>query len=467
MQKKDLGIIGMSVMGKNLCLNLERNGYFVSIFNRSFEKSKKIVIENPKKNIFCFDNLKEFIFSIEKPRKIFLMIKSGIATDQIINNIVSYLEKDDIIIDLGNSFYKDTIRREKHLETLNIKFIGAGISGGEMGALLGPSIMPGCKKHVYNLVKSIFLNISAKYRGSPCVDYIGPNGSGHYLKMVHNGIEYGDMQIISEAYFILKNLLKIDNKKISDIFDKWNKGELNSYLIEITKKILLKRDKNGMYLLDLISDVARNKGTGKWVCQNALDLEAPLSLITESVLYRYISSLQDERNKASKILYGPKGLHIINNKTNFIEDLRRSLYFSKIISYAQGFSQLYLISIKNKWNLNYENIAKIFRSGCIIRAKFLNNIVNAYKKNKDLKNLLLDEYFSEVLCKYQNSLRNIISISVNSGLSIPAFCSAISYYDSYRSKKLSSNLIQAQRDFFGSHGYERIDSLGTFHTIWI
>ncbi|WP_343190019.1 NADP-dependent phosphogluconate dehydrogenase [Buchnera aphidicola] len=466
MEKEQVGIIGMSVMGRNLCLNLERNGYFVSIFNRSYKKSKKIVLEHPKKNIFCFKKIKDFIFSMKRPRKIFLLVQSGIVVDKVIKSILLYLNKYDIIIDLGNSFYKDTIKREIYLNKLNIKFVGAGISGGEMGALLGPSIMPGCKKSVYDNIKHIFFDISAKYNKTPCVDYIGPDGSGHYLKMVHNGIEYGDMQIIAESYCILKNLLKLNNKEISNIFSTWNKGELNSYLIEITSLIFLKKDTDKKYLIDLISDAAKNKGTGKWVCKSSLEIESPLSLIIESVIYRYISSLKHERNCASKILIGPKKQFLCKDKDAFIEDLRRSLYFSKIISYSQGFSQLYKISKKKKWNLNYVNIAKIFRSGCIIRAKFLNKIINAYKKNINLKNLLLDKYFSKIICNYQFSLRKIVSSSVLYGISIPAFSSAISYYDSYRSKNLPSNLIQAQRDFFGSHEYERIDVKGSFHTNW-
>ncbi|BGI51322.1 MAG: NADP-dependent phosphogluconate dehydrogenase [Buchnera aphidicola (Ceratovacuna japonica)] len=467
MKKESVGIIGMSVMGKNLCLNLERNGYLVSIFNRSYQKAKEISEKNSKKNIFCFKKIKDFVYSVKRPRKIFLMIKSGHVTDNVIESILKYLNKKDIIIDLGNSFYKDTIRREKYLYNLGIKFVGAGISGGEMGALLGPSIMPGCKKSVYDIIKPIFVNISAKYNGIPCVDYIGPNGSGHYLKMIHNGIEYGDMQIISESYNILKNLLNMNNLEISNIFNTWNKGELNSYLIEITKYIFLKKDENGNYLIDLISDVAKNKGTGKWICQSALEIESPLSLIIESVLYRYISSLKNERYLASKLLKGSKNHFICANKDIFIEDLRRSLYISKIISYAQGFSQLNVISKINKWNLNYIKIAKIFRAGCIIRAKFLEKIIDAYKNNFKLENLLLDKYFSKISSKYQSSLRNIVSLAISNGIPVPAFSSAISYYDSYRSNKLSSNLIQAQRDFFGSHKYERIDIKGNFHTKWI
>ncbi|WP_343154856.1 NADP-dependent phosphogluconate dehydrogenase [Buchnera aphidicola (Pseudoregma panicola)] len=466
MKKKHVGIIGMSVMGSNLCLNLERNGYLVSIFNRSYKKAKEILIKNPNKNILCFKKINEFVNSISKPRKIFLMIKSGNVTDIVINSILKYLDKKDIIIDLGNSFYKDTIRREKYLYSLGIKFVGAGISGGEMGALLGASIMPGCNKNVYNKIKSILISISAKYNGVPCVDYIGPDGSGHYLKMIHNGIEYGDMQIISESYCILKNLLKMSNLEISKIFSTWNKGELNSYLIEITKKIFLKKDNKENYLIDFISDVAKNKGTGKWICKSALEIESPLSLITESVLFRYISSLKKERCLASKILKSTETNFVCKNKDFFIEDLRRSLYLSKIISYAQGFYQLRIISKIHKWNLNYINIAKIFRSGCIIRAKFLDKIINAYKNNFKLKNLLLDNYFSKISYKYQNSLRNIVSTSILNGIPVPAFSSAISYYDSYRSNKLSSNLIQAQRDFFGSHKYERIDMKGKFHTNW-
>ncbi|WP_343188289.1 NADP-dependent phosphogluconate dehydrogenase [Buchnera aphidicola (Ceratoglyphina bambusae)] len=466
MEKRQIGVVGMSVMGSNLCLNLERNGFFVSIFNRSFEKAKKIVLDNPNKNIFCFEKIKDFVNFIKTPRCILLMVKSGKVTDKTIELIIPHLNKNDIIVDCGNSFYKDTILREKYLNKIGINFIGAGISGGEKGALFGPSIMPGGNKKVYNSIKNIFFKISANYKGVSCVDYIGPNGSGHYVKMIHNAIEYGDMQIISESYSLLKNLLKLDNYEISEIFKKWNKGELNSYLIEITKYIFLKKDSSGKYLIDLISDVAKNKGTGKWASINSLEIESPLSLITESVFYRYISSLKMERTCASDILKGPVIDFSCKEKNFFIEELRKSLYFSKIISYAQGFSQMHLASKLNNWNLNYKNIAKIFRAGCIIRAKFLDKIMLAYEKKSNLNNLLLDDYFTKITFSYQNSLRNILSTSIKYGIPVPALSSAISYYDSYRSKRLSSNLIQAQRDFFGSHTYERIDMDGNFHTNW-
>lgn len=467
-KNQDIGIIGMGVMGSNLAVNLANHGYFVAIYNRSFEKTNLLISKKLTNNLMPFYNIKDFINSIKKPRKILLMIQAGQATDVTIESILPFLNTHDILIDAGNSFYKDTIRRYHDLSKKGFNFIGMGISGGEDGALNGPSIMPSGKLKVYKLISPILKNIAAKTEHQEsCVTYIGPDGSGHYVKMIHNGIEYGDMQLIAEAYFLLKKSLKINNKELSNIFEQWNSGELDSYLIEITINILRKRDTKGKYLLDYILDQAENKGTGKWTSKEALDLGEPLSLITESVFARYISFFKKQRIFASKNLIGPKIISITNDKKNeFIEHIRRALYFGKIISYSQGFSQLKSISEKNNWNLNLEKIAKIFRAGCIIRAKFLKKIIDEYQKNKEIKNLLLTPYFNDIANNYQYSLRKIVSYAIKNGIPMPAFSSAISYYDSYRSEELPANLIQAQRDYFGAHMYKRKDKTGIFHTNW-
>ncbi|BFI91162.1 NADP-dependent phosphogluconate dehydrogenase [Enterobacterales bacterium endosymbiont of Anomoneura mori] len=468
MLKQQVGVIGMGIMGKNLTLNIEKNGYTVSIYNRTSKRTNKVIFENPNKNIKPYYTLKNFIKSIIKPRRIFLMIKSGKATNDMIKKLINLLDKKDIIIDCGNTYYKDSIKQNKELNKKGFLYIGAGISGGEEGALNGPAIMPGGDIEAYNLVFPIFKKIAAYYKNEPCVDYIGKNGSGHYVKMIHNGIEYSDMQLISETYYILKKGLNLNNKEISEIFKFWNDGELNSYLIEITKKILIKKDISNKYLIDFILDKAYNKGTGKWMSKNALDLEEPLCLITQSVFLRYISYMKDQRVKASKILFGPKKyVYKIKDKKKLIEKIRKSLYFSKIISYAQGFSQLKKASIKNNWNLNYSKISKIFRSGCIIRAKILQNIYNSYIENPEIDNIILTKYFNNILNNYQNSLRDVITFAVQKGIALPIFSISISYYDSYRNLNLPSNLIQAQRDYFGAHTYERIDKKGFFHTEWL
>ncbi|CAL4319333.1 NADP-dependent phosphogluconate dehydrogenase [Buchnera aphidicola] len=467
MSKQEIGVIGMAVMGKNLALNLANKQYTVSIFNRTQSVTENIIKCNKEKKIFGYFSIKEFVYSIKKPRCILLMVQSGQATDETIQSILPYLNQGDILIDGGNTFYQDTIRRNKDLVKYGINFIGMGVSGGEYGALNGPSIMPGGSKSAYELISPILKKISAKFKGEPCVSYIGPNGAGHYVKMIHNGIEYGDMQLISESYFILKSLLNVNNKELSDIFDNWNQGELNSYLIEITKNIFLKKEKNNThYLIDSILDEAEDKGTGKWISKDALELREPLSLITESVFARYLSSLKDQRVLAAKILKGPTLKPIsFENKENFIEEVRRALYLGKIISYAQGFSQLKKASEKYSWDLKYGEIAKIFRSGCIIRASFLEKITDAFQDNS-VTNLLLTNYFSEISNQYEKSLRCVAIHAIKHGIPIPAFSSAITYYDSYRTVSSSANLIQAQRDYFGAHTYKRIDKKGYFHTNW-
>ncbi|XBC39329.1 MAG: NADP-dependent phosphogluconate dehydrogenase [Buchnera aphidicola (Nurudea shiraii)] len=468
MEKKQVGVLGMAVMGRNLALNIARNGYTVSIFNRSSKITKDFVLNNASNNIFPFFSIKEFILSLEKPRCIILMIKSGLAIDLVITSMKQYLSKGDIIFDGGNTFYKDTIRRYNELLKDGLNLIGAGISGGEYGALYGPSIMPGGSKQVYNFIFPLLKKISAKFKGKPCVSYIGLDGSGHYVKMVHNGIEYGDMQLIAECYFLIKNLLNVDNKELSNIFSNWNTGELNSYLISITKDILVKKDSENNYIIDYILDEASNKGTGTWVTKSALSLNEPLTLITESVFFRYISSLKSQRLLASKVLLGPK-IHNFSNydKSDLIEHIRKALYLGKIISYSQGFSQLNSASKKYNWNLKCSEIARIFQSGCIIRAKFLKHISKAYLKDRCIINLLLSSYFKNIANNYQNSLRYVVSIGIQCGIPIPALSSAITYFDCYRSACLPANLIQAQRDYFGAHTYKKVGSTSFFHTDWI
>ena len=468
MSKQQIGVVGMAVMGRNLALNIESRGYTVSIFNRSTDKTDEVVAEIPGKNLVPFYTVQEFVESLEKPRRILLMVKAGEATDKTIDSLKPYLEKGDILIDGGNTFFQDTIRRNRELSAEGFNFIGTGVSGGEEGALKGPSIMPGGQKHAYELVAPILKKIAAVAEdGEACVTYIGSDGAGHYVKMVHNGIEYGDMQLIAEAYSLLKHGLNMSNDDLASTFTEWNKGELNSYLIDITKDIFTKKDEDGKYLVDVILDEAANKGTGKWTSQSSLDLGEPLSLITESVFARYISSLKDQRVAASKVLSGPKAQVFSGDKAEFIEKVRRALYLGKIVSYAQGFSQLRAASEEYKWDLNYGEIAKIFRAGCIIRAQFLQKITDAYAQDASIANLLLAPYFKQIADEYQQALRDVVSYAVQNGIPTPTFSAAISYYDSYRSAVLPANLIQAQRDYFGAHTYKRTDKEGVFHTEWL
>ncbi|WP_339050296.1 decarboxylating NADP(+)-dependent phosphogluconate dehydrogenase [Candidatus Hamiltonella endosymbiont of Tuberolachnus salignus] len=468
MRKQQIGVIGMAVMGRNLALNIENQGYSVSIFNRSHEKTDQVIEENPEKNLLPCYSLKELAESLATPRRILLMVQSGSATDDTIRALTPYLNQGDTLIDGGNSHYQDTIRRSEELLKQGFYFMGIGVSGGEEGALKGPSIMPGGQKEAYELMAPMFKKIAAKAEGEPCVKYIGPNGAGHYVKMVHNGIEYGDMQLIAEAYSLLKQGLNLKNSELSDIFKQWNQGELSSYLIEITADIFCKKDEHGHDLIDFILDEAANKGTGKWTSQSALDLGIPLSLITESVFARYLSSLKTQRIAAAKVLTGPKIQPFHGQKAEFIEKIRSALYLGKIVSYAQGFQQLQTASEKNDWNLNYGDIASIFRAGCIIRARFLQKITEAYHQKPNISNLLLAEYFKKIADHYQQALRDIVSYAVQNGIPVPAFSAAITYYDSYRSALLPANLIQAQRDYFGAHTYKRNDSgQAVFHTNWV
>lgn len=467
MAKQEIGVIGMGVMGRNLALNIESRGHSVSIFNRSSEKTKAVMEENADKKLVPTYSLEEFVGSLEIPRRILIMVKAGEATDMMIDALKPFLDEGDILIDGGNAFFEDTIRRNKELSEEGFNFIGTGVSGGEEGALKGPSIMPGGQRRAYDLVAPILQEIAAVADGEPCVTYIGPDGAGHYVKMVHNGIEYGDMQLIAEAYHILKDVAGLSHEELADVFEEWNEGELDSYLIEITKNILKVKDpETGKPIVDIILDKAGQKGTGKWTSQSALDLGVPLSLITESVFARYISALKTERVHASTILKGPKKAAFSGDKKAFIESVRRALYFSKIASYAQGFAQMKSASDEYNWDLQYGEIAKIFRAGCIIRARFLQKITDAYNNDKNLNNLLLDPYFKDIADNYQDDLRNVIAEAVKAGIPVPTFAAAISYYDSYRAEVLPANLIQAQRDYFGAHTYERVDKEGIFHTEW-
>lgn len=470
LRRQDIGIIGMGTMGRNLALNIANKGYSVSIYNRSRDKVNSMLAHYSDKNFFPYFSLKDFILSLEKPRFVFLMITSGVHVDDMIHMLYNYLESGDILIDGGNSFYKDTIRRNIDLLEKNINFIGLGISGGEEGALNGPSLMPGGSKDAYDIVSSVFKKISARIDNDYCVEYIGSNGSGHYVKMIHNGIEYGDMQLIAEIFFFLKNVLHLSYEKLGKIFDEWDQGELHSYLINITSHIFMKHDdySNG-YILDYILDVAENKGTGAWTSQDALDLGVSSTIITESVFARYLSTLKEQRSYASKNFVGPDSVSsefIKIDVDSFVEKSRRALYLSKIILYAQGFYQLKMGSNKYHWNLNYMKIAKIFRSGCIIRSKFLLKIIDIYSKDPETENLLFSPYCINIANNYQQDLRDIVTAGITYGIPMPALSSAISYYDSYRSFMLPANLIQAQRDCFGAHTYYRNDKPGIFHTNW-
>lgn len=469
MSKQQIGVVGMAVMGKNLALNIESRGYSVALFNRTGAKTTAVVEEHPDKNFKATYTIEEFVESIEKPRRILLMVKAGPATDATIQELLPHLDKGDILIDGGNTFFKDTMRRNEELANSGINFIGTGVSGGEEGALKGPSIMPGGQKEAYALVAPILEQISAKAEdGAPCVTYIGPNGAGHYVKMVHNGIEYGDMQLIAESYDLMKNILNLSVEEMADIFKEWNQGELDSYLIEITADILTRKDDEGTGkpVVDVILDAAGNKGTGKWTSQSALDLGVPLPLITESVFARYISAYKEERVQASKILSRTNDFEFTGDEKELVEKIREALYFSKIMSYAQGFAQLRVASKEFDWDLPFGEIAKIWRAGCIIRARFLQKITDAYDKNPEIENLLLDDYFVEITKKYQQSVRDVVALAVQAGVPVPTFSSAIAYFDSYRAERLPANIIQAQRDYFGAHTYERVDKEGIFHYSW-
>lgn len=468
MAKQQIGVIGLAVMGKNLALNIESKGFTVSVYNRSPQKTEDLLKEAEGKNLTGTFSIEEFVESLETPRRILIMVQAGQATDATIEQLLPHLDQGDIIIDGGNAYFPDTVRRNKELEAKGFRYIGAGVSGGEEGALKGPSIMPGGQQSAYELVEPILTAISAKVNGEPCCTYIGPDGAGHYVKMVHNGIEYGDMQLICEAYQLLKDVLGMDAKELHEIFTEWNKGELDSYLIEITADIFSKYDEEtGKPMVDLILDTAGQKGTGKWTSQSSLDLGVPLSMITESVFSRFLSAMKEERVEASKILNGPKTEGFSGDKAEFVENVRKALFASKIVSYAQGFAQLRVASDEYNWDLKYGELAKIWRGGCIIRSRFLQNITDAYSNNPELKNLLLDPFFKEIIENYQDAWRKVVSSAVSLGIPVPGFSSALAYYDSYRTANLPANLLQAQRDYFGAHTFKRVDKEGVFHFNWM
>jgi len=466
--KADIGLVGLAVMGENLVLNMESHGFTVAVYNRTTSKVDNFINGRGKgKKVIGTHSVEELIANLKSPRKIMLMVKAGKPVDDFIELLLPHLEKGDIIIDGGNSHFPDTIRRTKYLEDKGLLYIGTGVSGGEEGALKGPSIMPGGSPQAWTHVKPIFQSIAAKVEdGTPCCDWVGENGAGHFVKMVHNGIEYGDMQLICEVYQIMKDLLGLSYDEMHSVFEEWNKGELNSYLIEITRDILNFKE-DGKPLVEFILDKAGQKGTGKWTVLASLDIGAPLTLIGEAVYGRTLSALKDERVEASKILSGPKP-KFESDKKQFIEDLRKALYASKIVSYAQGYVLMRDAAKEYGWNLNNGGIALMWRGGCIIRSVFLGKIKEAFDKNPQLSNLLLDPFFKEKIEASQESWRKVISTAVLNGIWVPALSTALNYFDGFRNSRLPANLLQAQRDYFGAHTYERVDKPRGefFHTNW-
>ena len=468
MSKTDIGVIGLAVMGENLALNIESRGYSVSVFNRTFSKTDNFISGRAKgKNFVGSEKIEDFVKSIGKPRKIVLMVKAGEVVDKTIESIVPYLEKGDLIVDGGNSDYRDTERRTEELSSKGLLFIGSGVSGGEEGALLGPSLMPGGNPEAWPLVKEIFTAISAKAKnGDPCCNWMGNGGAGHFVKMVHNGIEYGDMQLISEAYNIMKNLLNMSNDEIGAQFTKWNSGVLDSYLIEITADIFKFKEDNE-YVLDKILDVAGQKGTGKWTVENSLDLGNPLTLITEAVFSRYLSSIKEIRESVA-VNFEKNKVSLSKSKEEILDDLEKTLYSAKIISYTQGFTLLSDADIKFGWKLNMAEIAETWRGGCIIRSSFLDKIADAFRRDPKLKNLVLDSYFKEALTKSLDGFKSTCSLAILNEVPVPAFTSSLNYFNGLKSATLPANLIQAQRDYFGAHTYERVDKNRNefFHSNW-
>ncbi len=487
-EQSDIGLIGLAVMGQNLALNIADHGFKVTAYNRTTGKTDKFVAENPNTpgGLTGSKTLTELVQSLKRPRKIIIMVQAGKATDAVISDLVPLLEKDDIIIDGGNAYWMDTIRREKELREKNLRFIGSGVSGGEEGARFGPSLMPGGEEGAWKEIEPIWKAIAAKVDpetgkplegaapgkpvegGVPCTTHIGPDGAGHYVKMVHNGIEYGDMQMICEAYALMKNVAGMSAEEMGKVFEKWNEGDLDSFLIEITADILQQKDPaTGKDFVDVVLDTAGQKGTGKWTSVSALDMGVPAPTIAEAVFSRCVSALKEERVAASGILAGP-GSTFSGDRESFVEAVRDALYCSKICSYAQGFQLMRAAQDEYGWTLNFGEIAKIFRGGCIIRARFLQKITDAYARDPKLANLLLDPYFNEAIKKAQASWRKVIALAAEHGVPAPAFASALAYYDSYRSERLPANLLQAQRDYFGAHTYERVDQPRGrfFHIDW-
>ena len=469
MKKSDIGLIGLAVMGENLVMNMESKGFTVSVYNRTTEKVTKFVEGRANgKNIVGTYSLEELVASLQKPRKVMMMIKAGKAVDDTIEALIPLLEEGDIIIDGGNSHFPDTIRRTEYVESKGLLYIGTGVSGGEEGALKGPSLMPGGSKAAWESVKPILQAICAKVEdGSPCCDWVGENGAGHFVKMVHNGIEYGDMQLICEAYQLMRDLLGMSDDEMHEVFAEWNKGELDSYLIEITRDILAYKDEDGSPIVEKILDTAGQKGTGKWASIAALDEGIPLTLIGEAVFSRCLSAIKEERVAASKVLSGPE-VKFDGDKAQFIKDIKDALYAAKIVSYAQGYTLMRAAAKTYGWNLNYGGIALMWRGGCIIRSVFLGKIKEAYDSNPGLSNLLLDPYFKEIIEKAQAGWRRVCATAIANGIPVPAMTTALGYFDGFRCERLPANLLQAQRDYFGAHTYERLDAPRGqfFHTNW-
>jgi len=466
----DIGLIGLAVMGENLVLNMESRGFTVAVYNRTTAKVDEFVNGRGKgKNFVPAHSIKELADSLKKPRKVMMMVRAGSVVDSFIDQLLPFLEAGDIVIDGGNSHFPDSNRRTRALKEKGILFVGAGVSGGEEGALKGPSIMPGGAKEAWVHVQPIFQAIAARVEdGSPCCEWVGDEGAGHFVKMVHNGIEYGDMQLISEAFYLLTSLLGLNYEEVHQVFKTWNEGELDSYLIEITRDIVVKKDEEtGKYVIDLILDAAGQKGTGKWTVNAALDYGVPVTLIGEAVFARCLSAIKEERELSSKTLKGP-AVSFTGDKAKFIDSVRDALFASKIMSYAQGFAMMRAAAKEQNWNLNYGGIALMWRGGCIIRSKFLAKIKDAFEKNPELPNLLLDDFFVAKVSQTQDGWRQVVSASVLNGIAIPAISSALAYFDGYRSARLPHNLLQAQRDYFGAHTYERVDKPRgqAFHTNW-
>lgn len=471
----DFGLIGLAVMGENLALNVESRGYRVAVFNRTIEKVDDFVAGRAagKKFVGCH-GLDQLVSCLKPPRKVMMLVKAGPAVDALIDQLIPLLSPGDVIIDGGNTHFADTERRTRYVEDKGLEFIGTGVSGGEEGALKGPSMMPGGSGNAWPLVQPIFQAIAAKVgpkQDIPCCEWVGPRGAGHYVKMVHNGIEYGDMQLICEAYFLLANAIRLTNQQLYDVFAEWNRGELESYLIEISRDIFSVSDsESDGNLVDRILDVAGAKGTGKWMSQLALDLGVPSTLVTSAVYARSLSAMKDARVRASSILKGPDKVDaeaVVGDRQAFIEAVRQALYASKICSYAQGFVQLQAAAAEHDWPLNYGNCALLWRGGCIIRARFLDRIKEAFDVDPKLENLLLAPYFTQAVHEAQKSWRHVVTSAIRLGIPTPAFTTALAYYDGYRRNRLPANLLQAQRDYFGAHTYQRTDRNGSFHTDWL
>ncbi|NWQ41742.1 decarboxylating NADP(+)-dependent phosphogluconate dehydrogenase [Bacillus sp. EB106-08-02-XG196] len=462
-----IGVIGLGVMGSNIALNMASKGEHVAVYNYTRDLTDQLVEKLEGQSITSYYEIQDFVQSLETPRKVFVMVTAGKAIDSVIGSLMPHLEEGDVIMDGGNSHYEDTERRYDELKSKGIGYLGIGISGGEVGALTGPSIMPGGDKEVYEKAAPILTKIAAQVDNTPCCVYMGPKGAGHFVKMVHNGIEYADMQLIAEAYTFLRERLQLSVHEIADIFETWNQGELKSYLIEITAEILRKKDEvTGLPLIDVILDKAGQKGTGKWTSIQAIDNGIPASIITESLFARYISALKEERVHAQSILTGPKYEQPQLDKNEWIDYIRQALYMGKVCAYAQGFTQYKMTSELFGWELPLKDIALIFRGGCIIRAEFLNVISEAYQAQPNLANLLISPYFAEKVIDYQMGLRKVVCEGINSGISFPCLSASLTYFDSYRKGISNANLLQAQRDYFGAHTYERNDLSGVFHTNW-